>query len=99
MSFPRIAVFEQPGFPSDAARRLAPAEHMPMRELNYRPAQVLRALRGVGLVVEHFDEFPDAFWPQFPRWPASIRGQVPLSYAILARRPEEQHTTSTKDRR
>ena len=77
---------EHPGFPADAVRRLAPEAPL-MRERQWRPGQVLHALLAQGLRLEHFDEYPGSFWPQFPHWRRGIADLVPLSYAVLARRP------------
>jgi len=75
---------EQQGFPSDAVRRIDPGAPL-MRERQWRPGQVFAALRKAGLVVEHFDEYPGTFWPQFPAWGPGVAERLPLSYAILAR--------------
>ena len=80
------APFERTGFPADALRQLDPAPRLPMREQHWRAGQVIGALQRTGMQLQHFDEYPDAFWPQFPRWTKEVSGKLPMSYAILARK-------------
>lgn len=50
-------------------------------------ADVFNALRRSGLVIEKLGEYPDAFWEEFPRLKSELRGRIPNTFAIMARKP------------
>ncbi len=50
-------------------------------------AAVFMALRRAGLTVELFGEYPEDFWDSFPRLRPELRGRIPMTFAMLARRP------------
>ncbi len=50
-------------------------------------ATVFTALRRAGLTVELFGEYPEDFWDSFPRLRPELRGRIPKTFAMLARRP------------
>ena len=45
------------------------------------------ALRGAGLVVERLGEHREGYWDVMPNLAPELRGRIPLSYSMLARRP------------
>ncbi len=59
----------------------------PVYERLWPLATVFQALRRAGLVVEHLGEYPDSYWNCFPSLRPEVRGQVPLTFAMVARRP------------
>jgi SAM-dependent methyltransferase len=50
-------------------------------------AQVTGVLIQSGLVIEFLGEHPDAYWEQFPTLDPALRGRIPLTFSIKARRP------------
>ena len=58
-----------------------------MHERSWPPSAVFTALRGAGLVVEHFGEHPEGYWSEFPNLPDEVRATLPLTYSFLARKP------------
>jgi SAM-dependent methyltransferase len=58
-----------------------------MWERAWPPSAVFTALRGAGLVVEHFGEHEDGYWNEFPNLPNKVRATLPLTYSFVARKP------------
>lgn len=50
-------------------------------------ADVFTALRRTGLIIEKLGEYPDAYWEEFPRLKPELRGKIPNTFAIMARKP------------
>ena len=55
-------------------------------ERQWRFGEVMNALLAAGLRVEHFEEHPDAYWPQFPNLPQEIASKLPHTYSLLMRK-------------
>jgi len=47
---------------------------------------IFNALSSAGLVVEYLGEHPDAYWTVFPNLRPDLRGRIPLTFSILARK-------------
>lgn len=58
-----------------------------MWERAWPPSAVFSALRGAGLVVEHFGEHAEGYWAEFPNLPDELRATLPLTYSFVARKP------------
>lgn len=79
---------EQPGFPACVVGEFSRSADRPrLWEQPWRPGEVMAALRGAGLTVIHFDEYPDCYWDQFPSIPKRRLDLLPHTYAIIAQRP------------
>ena len=50
-------------------------------------SDVFQALTRAGLVVDHLGEHPDPYWEEFPRLKAELRGRIPNTFSLLARKP------------
>ena len=61
-------------------------QHAIKHERLWPLAAIFTALRGAGLAVELFGEYPDNFWDSFPGLRAEFRGRIPMTFAMLARR-------------
>ena len=48
---------------------------------------VFGALRRAGLAVEHLGEHPESYWDGFPHLRSELRGKIPMTFSLLARRP------------
>jgi SAM-dependent methyltransferase len=77
----------------------APTEHNATLEFRHPMSDVIRALLGVGLVLERFDEHPYTAHQQWPWleergyrawWAPEGRPAMPLMYSVLARKPRER---------
>jgi SAM-dependent methyltransferase len=49
-------------------------------------SSVFQALINAGLVVVHFDEHPETYWDEFPQLKPELRGRIPNTFSILARK-------------
>jgi SAM-dependent methyltransferase len=52
----------------------------------WAPSAVFTALTRAGLRVETFGEHPDPYWNVFPNLRPELRGRVPLTFSMLARK-------------
>lgn len=57
-------------------------------EAMYNLMSIFNALRGAGLVIEYLGEHPDEYWDIFPNLKPELRGRLPLTFSMLARKPE-----------
>lgn len=48
---------------------------------------VFGALRGAGLVVEHFGEHREEYWDSFPKLKSELKARIPMTFSMIARRP------------
>jgi hypothetical protein len=62
-------------------------QHALKHERLWPLSTIFGALRGAGLVVERFGEHPEDYWDSFPNLRPEFRGRIPLTFAMLARRP------------
>lgn len=56
-------------------------------EHNWTLGEIHAALTGAGLAVEQFGEYPDPFWDEFPNLRPELRGKIPMTFSMLARKP------------
>jgi hypothetical protein len=52
-------------------------------------SRVISALLGAGLILEIFDEHPDAYWAEFPNMPEEARTKIPNTFSVLMKKPEK----------
>lgn len=50
-------------------------------------SDVVNAIRGGGLTIEYLGEHADPYWNNFPHIPCKLRGRIPMTFSIMARRP------------
>lgn len=50
-------------------------------------SDVVNAVVGAGLRVEYLGEHPESYWDIFPNLKPELRGLIPLTFSLLARRP------------
>ena len=62
-------------------------QHALKHERLWPLSAIFGVLRGAGLVVERFGEYADDYWDSFPNLQPEFRGRIPLTFAMLARRP------------
>ncbi len=63
-------------------RDLNPAD-FPIHEHQWTLGQVVNALLAAGLLLRHFDEYPDLYWEQFPNVPTQILRRLPHTFSLL----------------
>jgi SAM-dependent methyltransferase len=63
------------------------AQHTAKHERLWPLSAIFTALRGAGLTIELFGEYPDDYWDSFPNLRPEFRGRLPMTFAMLARRP------------
>jgi SAM-dependent methyltransferase len=74
-------------FPASAIARYAEGEAPDAVEWQWTLADVVNAVVGAGLVIEHLGEHPEPFWrPGGAAEAEAWRGRVPNSFTLLARR-------------
>ncbi len=49
-------------------------------------SSVFQALTRAGLQVTHFGEHPEPYWDEFPRLKSELRGRIPNTFSLLARK-------------
>lgn len=64
------------------------AEHAVKYERLWTLADVHQALADAGLVLERLGEHPETYWETMPNLRPELRGRIPMTFTILARRPE-----------
>ncbi len=47
---------------------------------------IFNAITRAGLVVEYLGEHPDPYWEVFPNLRPELRGRIPLTFSLLARK-------------
>ncbi len=57
-------------------------------EAMYNFMAIFSALRGAGLVIEYLGEHPEPYWDIFPNLKPELQGRLPLTFSMLARKPE-----------
>jgi SAM-dependent methyltransferase len=76
------------GWPSSFLELGRPAaEHVLKYERLWTLADVQQALAGAGLVLERLGEHPETYWDRMPNLQPSLRGRIPMTFTMLARRP------------
>ncbi len=76
------------GWPSTYIGELdVPAEQLAFKYERLWPlSAVFGALRGAGLVVEHFGEHREEFWDEFPLLRPELKARIPMTFSMIARR-------------
>ena len=64
----------------------ATAERARKYERLWPVSAVFTALRQAGVIIEKFGEHPDEYWNPFPNLKPELRGQIPMTFSMLARR-------------
>jgi SAM-dependent methyltransferase len=62
-------------------------QHAAMFERLWPISMVFHALRHAGLVIDHLGEHPETYWCTFPNLRRELRGQIPMTFSMMARRP------------
>jgi len=62
-------------------------EHAVKYERLWTLADVHGALVRAGFVIERLGEHPDRYWDAFPNLRPELRGRIPMTFSVLARRP------------
>lgn len=76
------------GWPSTYVGNVLAAEQTSLKhERQWTLAQVVNAVIGAGLVVEHLGEYPEVFWDIYPKWPADLVRRIPQTFSLLAGKP------------
>ena len=47
---------------------------------------IMNSLVKAGLRLEHFEEYPDLFWDQFPNLPEELSRRLPHTFSLLMRK-------------
>jgi len=64
-----------------------PVDQLPRQyECLWPVSTVFQALRHAGLTVEHFAEHPEDYWESMPHLRAELRGRIPMTFSMIARR-------------
>jgi SAM-dependent methyltransferase len=71
----------------DAALGVPAPEQSEKYDRTWAIADVFMTLRGSGLTVERLGEHREGYWDVMPNLAPELRGRIPLSYSIVARRP------------
>lgn len=62
-------------------------EHARKHERLWPLSEIFQALTAAGLRIEHLGEYPDEYWDVFPNLRSELRGKIPLTMSLLARKP------------
>jgi SAM-dependent methyltransferase len=58
-------------------------EQFHVHERQWTLGEILNSLVGVGLRLEHFEEYPEPYWNQFPNIPPDLLNRLPHSFSLL----------------
>jgi SAM-dependent methyltransferase len=50
-------------------------------------SSIFQAITRAGLAVVHFGEHPDEYWTEFPNLKPELRGRIPNTFSLLAKKP------------
>jgi SAM-dependent methyltransferase len=67
---------------------LKPEQHAIKYEQAWTLGAIFTALRRAGLVIEHLGEHPEGFYADFPYLRPELRGRLPMTFTMMARRPK-----------
>lgn len=75
-------------FPAGAVARYTPEGEAPPTawEWQWTLGEVVTAVAGAGLVIEHLEEHSNHFWDQFPNLSKEEEARLPHTYSLLARK-------------
>lgn len=75
-------------FPAAAVARYTPEGETPPTawEWQWTLGDVVTAVAGAGLTIEHLEEHPNHFWDQFPNLSKQEEARLPHTYSLLARK-------------
>jgi SAM-dependent methyltransferase len=76
-------------FPALAAEAHTPAgERVPIAwEHHWTLGAIVSAVADAGLVMDHLEELPDHFWPEFPSIAPELLARLPHTFLLSARKP------------
>jgi SAM-dependent methyltransferase len=63
------------------------AEQAVKYEHGWNLMDITQALLGAGLTLEYLGEHPEPYWDNFPNLAPPLRGKLPLTFSLLARKP------------
>lgn len=63
-------------------------EHAIKYERLWTVSDLFTSLWGAGFVIERLGEHPERYWDAFPNLRPELRGRIPMTLSIVARRPE-----------
>lgn len=58
------------------------------REHHWTLGEIMNSLAEAGLTLEHFEEYPDLYWNQFPNLPEDLARRLPHTFSLLMRKGE-----------
>lgn len=61
-------------------------DQLHVHEHQWTLGDILNSLVAAGMSLEHFEEYPDLFWNQFPNLPADLASRLPHTYSLLMRK-------------
>lgn len=78
-----------PGWPATyIGEKAGPIEKLSRKyECIWTLSQFFNAFTQAGLTVTHFEEHPDAYWDCLPNLKPELRGRIPLTFSMMARKP------------
>ena len=62
------------------------AQQSPKYEHSWNLMEIFNALTGAGLSVEYLGEHPEPYWDSLPHLQPDLRGLIPLTFSMLARK-------------
>jgi SAM-dependent methyltransferase len=71
---------------SDPILEHAEKDTLHVHERQWTLGDILNNLVTAGMRLEHFEEYPDLFWNQFPNLPADLAARLPHTYSLLMRK-------------
>jgi len=83
------AVATDRGWPmfSDAIQEHANKDQFHVHERQWTLGAILNSLVAASLQLEHFEEYPDLFWNQFPHLPPELARRLPHTFSLLMQAP------------
>ncbi len=72
---------------SDAVQSHPAKDALRVHEHQWTLGQLLNSLVEVGLQLEHFAEYPDLYWNQFPHLPDDLARRLPHTFGLMMRKP------------
>ncbi|MBA3946350.1 MAG: class I SAM-dependent methyltransferase [Herpetosiphonaceae bacterium] len=72
---------------SDAVQAHPAKDELRVHEHQWTLGQLLNSLVEAGLQLEHFAEYPDLYWNQFPHLPPDLARRLPHTFGLLMRKP------------
>jgi ubiquinone/menaquinone biosynthesis C-methylase UbiE len=61
-------------------------DQLHVHEHQWTLGEIMNSLVAAGMQLEHFEEYPDLFWNQFPNLPADLARCLPHTFSLLMRK-------------